>query len=77
MGGGQLLNWPRIVSVYYKSTFRGAFLLYNTNGHATMDTRPVEPVHKLSTFLPIVADLVYYRQCTRFITLNDHTFIHT
>ena len=49
------------VSIYYKSTFRGAFLLYNTNGHATMDKRPVEPVHKLSTFLPIVADLVYYR----------------
>ena len=47
------------VSIYYKSTFRGAFLLYNTNGHATMDKRPVEPVHKLSTFLPIVADLAY------------------
>jgi len=26
-----------------------------------METRPVEPVHKLSTFLPIVADLAYYR----------------
>ena len=37
----------------------GCFLLYNTIGHATMDKRPVEPVHKLSTFLPIVADLAY------------------
>ena len=54
-----VIKLSRIVSVYYKAPLTGCFLVYNTNGHATMETRSVEPVHKLSTILPIVADLAY------------------
>ena len=42
------------VSIYYKSTFRGAFLLYNTNGHATMDTRPVNQFTNCPLFSPLL-----------------------
>ena len=54
MGGGQLLKCPPIVSVYYKSTFRGAFSLYNTNGHATMETRPVNQLRNCPLFSPLL-----------------------
>ena len=54
-----VIKLSRIVSVYYKAPLTGCFLVYNSIGHATMETRSVEPVHKLSTFLPIVADLAY------------------
>ena len=62
------------VSVYYKAPLTGCFLVYNSIGHATMETRSVEPVHKLSTFLPIVADLAYNKhmsnKLSKMITLE-------